>query len=153
MQEKLAYVQKENTLKNLEEELLEYEMMREFLADIRKKFGKRDEELVKVAELKRLEQGKKIIEKFVQEFKKAIKESGYEERLLVEEFKREINTTICQRLMESEQLPSLIEQWYNRTITLNRNQRESRREEIKRAMKIGATSFVVEQWRNITGEI
>ena len=153
MQEKLAYVQKENTLKNLEEELLEYEMMREFLADIRKKFGKRDEELVKVAELKRLEQGKKIIEKFVQEFKKAIKESGYEERLLVEEFKREINTTICQRLMESEQLPSLIEQWYNRTITLNRNQRESRREEIKRAMKIGATSFVVEQLRNITGEI
>ena len=86
----------------MEEELLEYEMMREFLADIRKKFGKRDEELVKVAELKRLEQGKKIIEKFVQEFKKAIKESGYEERLLVEEFKREINTTICQRLMESE---------------------------------------------------
>ena len=58
MQEKLAYVQKENTLKNLEEELLEYEMMGEFLVDIRKKFGKRDEELVKVAELKRLEQGK-----------------------------------------------------------------------------------------------
>ena len=55
--------------------------------------------------------------------------------------------------MESEWLPSLIEQWYNRTITLNRNQRESRREEIKRAMKIGATSFKVEQWRNITGEI
>jgi len=43
----------------LEEELLEYEMMGEFLVDIRKKFGKRDEELVKVAKLKRLEQGKK----------------------------------------------------------------------------------------------
>ena len=42
----------------MEEELLEYEMMGEFLVDIRKKFGKRDEELVKVAELKRLEQGK-----------------------------------------------------------------------------------------------
>jgi len=38
-----------------------------------------------------------------------MKESGYEERLLVEEFKRKINTIICQRLMESEWLPSLIE--------------------------------------------
>jgi len=33
----------------------------EFLVDIRKKFGKRDKELVKVAELKKLEQGGKTI--------------------------------------------------------------------------------------------
>jgi len=103
--------------------------MGKFLVDIRKKFGRRDEELVKVAELKRLEQREKIMEEFVQEFRRAARGSGYERRLLVKEFKREINVTICQRLIESEWLPSLIEQWYNRTIALDRNWRESKRKE------------------------
>jgi len=52
---------KENTLKDLEEELLEYETVGKFLADIRKEFGGGDEELVKVTELKRLEQGEKTM--------------------------------------------------------------------------------------------
>ena len=41
--------------------MLEYETVGKFLADIRKEFGGEDEELVKVAELKRLEQGEKIM--------------------------------------------------------------------------------------------
>ena len=82
-------------LEDLEGGLLEYEMVGEFLADIKKEFGREDEELVKVAELKRLEQREKMIEEFVQEFRRAAKESGYKERLLVEEFKRGINATIC----------------------------------------------------------
>jgi len=86
----------------LEGELLEYETVGEFLAEIRKEFRREDEKLVKVAELKRLEQRGKMMEEFVQKFRKAARESGYEERLLVEEFKRRINATICQRLMESE---------------------------------------------------
>ena len=59
---------KENTLEDLKERLLKYETVGKFLADIRKQFGERDEELVKVAELKKLEQGEKMIEEFVQEF-------------------------------------------------------------------------------------
>jgi len=74
---------------------LEYETVEEFLADIRKEFGGGDKESVKIAELKRLEQRSKIIEKFVQEFKQAVRGSGYKGRLLVEEFKRGISTTIC----------------------------------------------------------
>jgi len=42
-------------LEDLEEGLLEYETVEEFLADIRKEFGGGDEKLVKVVELKRLE--------------------------------------------------------------------------------------------------
>jgi len=41
----------------------------EFLVDIRKEFSEGDEESVKVAELKRLEQRRKMMEKFVQEFR------------------------------------------------------------------------------------
>jgi len=43
-----------------------------------------------------------MMEEFVQEFRRAARGSGYEGRPLVKEFKREINTTIHQRLMESE---------------------------------------------------
>ena len=39
---------KENILKDLEKELLEYETVGKFLADIRKEFGGGDEKLVKV---------------------------------------------------------------------------------------------------------
>ena len=82
-------------MEDLEGKLLEYKMVGEFLADIRKKFGKGDKESVKVVELKKLEQEGKTIEEFVQEFRRVARRSGYERRLLVEEFKRGINGTIC----------------------------------------------------------
>ena len=110
MQEGLVDVWKENTLEDLEGGLLEYEIAEEFLADIRKEFGEGDEEAVKVAELKRLDQREKTIEEFVQEFRRVARGSRYEERLLVEEFKIGMNGTICQRLMELEQKPISIEQ-------------------------------------------
>jgi len=58
---------------------LEYETAGEFLADLRKEFGGEEEEMVKAAELRRLEQGGKTMEEFVQEFRKVARESGYEE--------------------------------------------------------------------------
>jgi len=48
---------------------------------------------------------------------------------LVEEFKRGMNRVIRRRLMKAEQQPSSIEQWYDRAVALDRNWRESRREE------------------------
>jgi len=52
-------------LEDLEGGLLEYKTIGEFLADIRKEFEEGDEELVKVAKLKRLEQGSRTMEEFV----------------------------------------------------------------------------------------
>ena len=65
------------------------------------------------------------MEEFVQEFKRAARGSGYEGRPLMEEFKRGIK----RKLMEAENLPTSIEQWYKRAMALDRNWRESRREE------------------------
>ena len=96
VQRELIDVWKKNMLEDLKERLLEYKTVGEFLADIRKEFGEGDEESVKVAELKRLEQESKTIEEFVQEFRRAARGSRYERRLLVEEFKKEINATIFQ---------------------------------------------------------
>ena len=84
--------------------------------------------MVKVAELRKLEQGGKMMEEFVQEFKRAARGSGYEGRPLVEEFKRGMNGVIRRRLMEAENQPGSIEQWYKRAMALNRNWRESKRE-------------------------
>ena len=128
VQGELADIWKENILEDLEERLVEYESVEEFLMAIKKEFGGGDKKSVKVAKLKKLEQGGRMIEEFVQEFKRTAQESGYEKRLLIEEFKREINSGIRRKLMETERPPTTIEQWYERAIILDRNGRESRRE-------------------------
>jgi len=46
-------------LEDLEEEVIEYESVREFLMAIKKEFGGRDEESVKVVELKKVGAGRK----------------------------------------------------------------------------------------------
>ena len=108
---------------------MEYEMVEDFLTSLRKEFGGGEEELVKASELRKLEQGGKTMEEFVQEFKKAARESGYEGRPLVEEFKRGINSGIRRKLIEAENPLTSIENWYRRATVLDRNWRESRREE------------------------
>jgi len=110
----------------LEEELWKYEAVGEFLTDLKKEFGGGDEKIVKVAKLKRLEQDGRMMEEFIQKFRRAARDSRYKERPLVEEFKRGMNGIIHQRLMESEQQPTSIEQWYDRMIALDRNWKESR---------------------------
>jgi len=81
-------------LEDLEAGLLEYETIGEFLADIRKEFGEGDEKSVKVAELKKLEQEERIMEEFIQEFKRVARGNKYKGKLLVEEFKKGINAII-----------------------------------------------------------
>ena len=132
----LSYVQggstdiwKENVMEELELGKVEYELVEEFLTNLKKEFGGGEEELVKVAELRKLEEGEKTMEEFVQEFKRAARGSGYEKQPLVEEFKRGMNGAIRRKLMEAESQLDFIEQWYRRTMALDRNWRENRREE------------------------
>ena len=132
----LLYVQggtadmwKENVIEKLKTVEVEYESVEDFLTCLKKKFGGRKEESVKVAELRKLEQGERMIEEFVQEFKRAARESSYKGRPLVEEFKQGINRRIRRKLMEVENPPASIEQWYRKATALDRNWRESRREE------------------------
>ena len=113
-------------LEELEAGELEFEMVGEFLAEIRREFGKGEEESVKVAELRKLEQGGRMLEEFIQEFKRAARRSGYKRRLLVEEFKRGMNGVIRRKLIEAENQSGSIEQWYRRAMALDRNWRESR---------------------------
>ena len=55
--------------------------------------------------------------------------SGYEGRLLIEEFKRGVNRMIRRKLMKAERPFTSIEQWYECATNLDRHWRESRREE------------------------
>ena len=98
MQWVLSYVQggsaniwKENMMEELEAGKVEYELVEELLTSLRKEFGGGEEESVKAAELRKIEQGGRTIEEFVQEFKRTARGSGYERRPLIEEFKRGIN--------------------------------------------------------------
>ena len=138
----LSYVQggsadvwKENVMEELESGEAEYESAEEFLTSLKKEFGGGEEESIKVVELRRIEQGGRTMEEFVQEFKRAARGSRYERRPLVEEFKREMNGGIRRKLMEAENPPTSIEQWYRRATALDRNWRESKREEERRGKK------------------
>ena len=89
-------------LEDLKVEKVEYESTGEFLTQIKKEFGEGDEESMKVAELKRIEQESKMIEEFVQDFKRVTRGSSYEGYPLIEEFKWGINRVIRRKLMEAE---------------------------------------------------
>jgi len=58
-------VWKENIMEELETEEVEYELVEEFLLSLKKEFGAGEEESVKAAELRKLEQGGKTMEEFV----------------------------------------------------------------------------------------
>jgi len=141
----LSYVQggsadvwKENVMEELKSGEIEYETAEEFFTNLRKEFGGGEEESVKAVELRRMEQGRKTMEEYVQEFKRTARGSGYEGRPLIEEFKRDMNGGIRRKLMETENPPTSIKQWYRRAMALDRNWRESRREEEKmRGKKVG----------------
>jgi len=87
---------------------LSYTTVGEFLSDLKKEFGNGDNKTAKIAELKKIEQRNKIIE-FVQEFRRVVRKSGYEKRLLIEKFKREINRVIRRNLIEVEYSSGSIE--------------------------------------------
>jgi len=132
----LSYVQggsadvwKKNVIEELEAGEIEHETVEEFLISLRKEFGRGEEESVKVVELRKMEQEGRTMEEYVQESKRAVRGSRYEGRLLIEEFKREINGGIRRKLMKSENPQTSIKQWYRRATALDRNWRESRREE------------------------
>ena len=61
------------------------------------------------------------MEEFVQEFRRAARESKYEGRPLVEEFKRRMSRVIRRKLMEAERPSTSIEQWYERTTNLDKH--------------------------------
>jgi len=126
VQGRAADVWKENVIEELEVGEVEYEIVEEFLATLKKEFGGGEEESMKAAELRKLEQEERTMEEFIQEFKKAARGSGYEGRPLVEKFKRGMNRVIRKKLMEAGNQPSSIEQWYRRATALNRNWRGSR---------------------------
>jgi len=104
----LSYVQggsadiwKENVMEELETGEMEYEMVEEFLTSLKKEFGGGEEKSVKAVELRKMEQGGRIMEEFVQKFKRVARGSGYKGTSLMEEFKREINGGIRRKLMEA----------------------------------------------------
>jgi len=109
IQGELADVWKENILEDLVSARVEFESAGEFLLELKKKFKRGDEKSVKVAELRRIKQEGKTMKEFVQEFHRVARDSEYNKRTLIEEFKKGMNKTIRRKLMEAERSPMSIE--------------------------------------------
>ena len=82
------------------------------MTSLKREFRGGEEKSVKAAELRKLEQGGRTIEEFVQELRRVARRSGYEGRPLIEEFKREMKGGIRRKLIEAENVLTSIEQWY-----------------------------------------
>jgi len=95
---------------------------------IRNKFRKTSEEERKIEQLRIIEQGGRTCDEYMQEFKKVTRGSSYERRPLIKEFKKELNGAIRRKLVEAEELPTTIEEWQERVVRLDSNQRQSRAE-------------------------
>ena len=113
---------------DLENSSLRFLTIEEFLMDLKQEFGNKDDKSVKLVKLKKVKQGSKIIKKFVEKFKKVARDSSFERRPLIEEFKREINGVIQRKLIKSERSPRSIKQKYKRATNLDKYQRKSRQE-------------------------
>jgi len=57
-----------------------------------------------------IEQGGRICNEYVQEFRKVARESSYEGQPLIEEFKRGLSRMLRRKLAEAETPPSMIEE-------------------------------------------
>jgi len=132
----LSYVQggiaeawKDNLMDELAKGESEVETVEQLFSKIRNDFGETSEEERKIEQLRTIEQGGRTCNEYVQEFKKVARESSYEGRPLIEEFKRGLNGAIRRKLAEAEEPLSTIGEWQERAVRLDRNQRQSRAEE------------------------
>ena len=87
-------------IENLKSGNVSYTTVGEFLLDLKKEFGEGNNKIIKITELKKVEQESRTIKEIVKKFRRVAKESRYERRLLVEEFKREMNSVIRRKLIE-----------------------------------------------------
>ena len=99
------------------------ETVEQLFSKIRNDFRKTSEEERKIEQLRTIEQGGRTCNKYIQEFKKVARGSGYEGQPLIKEFKRGLNGAIRRKLAEVEEPPSTIGEWQERVVRLDRNQR------------------------------
>jgi len=106
----------------------EVDTVEKLFTKMKNDFGEISEEKRKIEQLQKIEQGGRTCNKYVQEFKKVVRGSGYMERPLIEEFKRGLNRTIRRKLAKAEEPLTTIGEWKERAVRLDKNQRQSRAE-------------------------
>ena len=125
----IAEAWKDNLLNKLAKRESEVESAEQLFTKMRDNFGKILEKERKIEQLRKIEQGGRTCDEYVQEFKKVARRSGYERRSLIKEFKRGLNRSIRRKLVEAKEPPTTIEEWQERAVRLDRNQRQSKIEE------------------------
>jgi len=111
---------KDNLLDELAKGESEVDTVEKLFTKIRNDFDETSEEERKVEQLRTMEQRRRTCDKYVQEFKKVARGSGYERRPLIKEFKRRLNRAIRRKLTEAEEPPTTIGEWQERAVRLDK---------------------------------
>jgi len=111
MQGEVVEAWKDNLLDELSKGELEVETVEELFSKMRNEFREIAKEERKIEQLRTIKQERRTCNKYVQEFKKVARGSGYEGWPLIEEFKRGLSRALRRKLAEAESPPSTIEEW------------------------------------------
>ena len=83
-------------------------------------FGDTDKYITMTLRIRTIIQGDKTVDEHIQDFEKAALEVGYEGYLLIIEFKWSLYPVLKKYLSKIWPQPVTIGEWYNKTITINR---------------------------------
>ena len=120
MQTGSAHAWREYVMAQIFKKTLWYNMADELLQEIQRRFSDTDKCTTMLLKIQTMMQGEKTAEEHVQDFEKTALEAGYEGFPLIVEFKRSIHPVLRKRLSEIRPQPVTIEEWYNESITIDR---------------------------------
>ena len=106
-----------------------YNMANELLQEIQRRFSDTDKRATMSLKIRTMMQGNKTADKHVQDFEKAALKAGYDGFPLIVEFKRSLHLALRKRLSEIRPQLVTIQEWYNESITIDRQWRISKAEE------------------------
>ena len=109
--------------------MLWYNTADDLLQEIQKRFSNTDKWATMLLKICTMMQGDKTADEHVQDFEKAALEAGYEGFPLIVEFKQSLHPALRKRLSEIRPQPITIQEWYNESITIDRQWRISKTEE------------------------
>ena len=97
-----------------------YNTADELLQEIQRQFSNMDKRATMSLKIRTMMQGDKTVDEHVQDFEKAALEAGYEGYPLIVKFKQSLHPTLQKQLSEIRPQPVTIQEWYNESITIDR---------------------------------
>ena len=129
MQTSSAHAWRKYVMAQIFKKTLCYNTVDELLQEIQHQFSDTNKQATMLLKIRTMLQGDKTANEYIQDFEKAALKAGYEGFPLIVEFKRSLHPALRKQLSEIRPQPVTIQEWYNKSITIDRQWWISKAEE------------------------